>query len=301
MKFVALLRASSILPMTSLNVLRALYRAPFSLLLTLPRILYEAYRLHYLRRLDVYVRPEPLPSDSSWSAGLDPTMEVHKTAGGIRWNPENLFERYARYRIESFLHRHAAISGIAVTLVSADPSIPARSFSSENTLNAIENQHLKISYLSPRFFTILFQCPSAHHALLLGSKTEHLFFVSSEPLFLHTFSCLCDKHTSLRVPSVLQSLRSLPVPKTVHLPTPISHPLDEDNTIFQWMISLITISSLLMFDNVERLLHGIFHVRFVPGEEPWKRWERATEFSATGTEGRIYLAHSTLGSFRRKQ
>ncbi|THU76154.1 hypothetical protein K435DRAFT_186558 [Dendrothele bispora CBS 962.96] len=59
LKLTALLRPVSSVPLTAPNLLWTLSRYPVGLLLSLPRILYQAWVLHYRKKLDVYIRPEP--------------------------------------------------------------------------------------------------------------------------------------------------------------------------------------------------------------------------------------------------
>lgn len=61
LKLSATLRATSSVPLTSRSLLLSLLRQPFSLVLTLARVYYQAWVLHYVKRLDVFPRPEPYP------------------------------------------------------------------------------------------------------------------------------------------------------------------------------------------------------------------------------------------------
>ncbi len=113
LKLTALLRPTQATPLASRALLCALSKAPLALLSSFPRILYVAGILHYAKRLDVYLRPDPLPAAAGW--------RPEPPAGGVKWLEEGLIERFARGRVEAFLGRRAVETGTAVELVSGDP------------------------------------------------------------------------------------------------------------------------------------------------------------------------------------
>lgn len=249
---------------------------PFALLLTFPRILYQAKILHYKKRLDVFIRPEPHPVTS------DPEAKNRITGGGIIWQKESLLERYARKTVEQFLRRRVDDTGITVSLVSGNPSVGRRTFSPETKHDAASNAHLVIHYLSSRFFTTLFQSPSAAHAYLLGSTTDHIFTTSSKNLFLIVFSfgSLQPSRSSYFVSSLTMQqwirIRSIPLSlrKSRLLPIPAKHSLDS-TSFYQQLWSIILLCGLLFLDNFEKWIFYAVHARVIPGDEPWKKWERA--------------------------
>jgi hypothetical protein len=40
-------------------------------------------------------------------------------------------------------------------------------------------------------------------------------------------------------------------------------------------MSIFIVCCLLFLDNLEKWVFNIVHARVVPGDEPWKQWERA--------------------------
>lgn len=66
LKLTALLRPMQAMPLASRVLLCALSKAPLALLSSFLRILYVAGILHYAKRLDVYLRPDPLPAAAGW-------------------------------------------------------------------------------------------------------------------------------------------------------------------------------------------------------------------------------------------
>ena len=191
LKFSASLRARHAAPFTANVVLAALVAHPFILFLTLPRILYQAAVLHYRRRLDVYKRPEPKPV--RWTADPPSTPTLTK-GGGIGWQHPTLLERAARRTVCTFLTRRAGELGVHITLQPGDPAAPIQRFDGHRDGAAGttegETRELVISYLSPRFFTLLVLAGDARAALWRGrgiAGDVREFVVSDEALFCEVF------------------------------------------------------------------------------------------------------------------
>jgi hypothetical protein len=266
LKLTALLRPTSAVPLTTPALLLALATAPLTLFLTMPRIVYVAWKLHYQKRLDVFPRPEPLPADEDWISALpDDTKTFVRRGGGVKWLNESFLEKYAQRCVTSFLVRRVQETGIGVTLIAANPAMGRFSYS---PLSQAEKDHLTISYLSSQLFIILLLSPSAQHALLLGSDTEKLFFASSRDLFIKLFS-----GSQVSSPSgILQRLRLRGVGQTIPYPIPAYHPLDaETNVVIRGSVIVL----LLLLESLEAILFRLARVRVVAGQEPWLRWKRA--------------------------
>ena len=58
-------RGESPLPLTVGNLLGVLGRYPLSTMLTMPRIMFEAMKLHYVKQMKVYTKPSPV-TDETW-------------------------------------------------------------------------------------------------------------------------------------------------------------------------------------------------------------------------------------------
>ncbi|KAF8192684.1 hypothetical protein K438DRAFT_2134044 [Mycena galopus ATCC 62051] len=287
LKLTALLRATSATPLTTPSLVFALSRAPFDLFLSFARIVYHAWILHYKKRLDVFIRPEPVPA--TWLApnSASPRLGVE---GGVRWLDEGLFERYARGLVEDFLQHRVDQTGVSVSLVPGNPSLPTRTFSPSAPPTSTPSEEdvaiaLTISYLSPRLFTILLLAPSAQHALLLGAS-ERIFYASSAPLFHATFAV--PPSSTLRL-SRRQRMRSAPLalPPDLHLPAiPAQHPLDAHTpTLLASLVSAAVIWTLLFLDRVEASVFWAARARPALGLEPWKQWERAARVYAGESVG----------------
>ncbi|KAJ7607379.1 hypothetical protein FB45DRAFT_1067930 [Roridomyces roridus] len=283
LKLTALLRPTSATPLSSASLLYALSRAPFDLFLSFARILYVAWILHYKKRLDVFIRPEPFPVSAT-----DPM------AGGVRWIEAGFFERYAQRQVSSFLLSRVEETGVSVTLLPPSPTHPSSSFSPAAPEEG--SPSLTITYLSPRLFTILLLCPSAAHALLLG-KTEHIFSVDSEPLFLAIFAAPAPPPGRPLFLSRRQRVRSWPVPRDLPLDIPAKHALDVSHgSLWGTLVSTLVVCTLLFMDRVEEWIFRLLRARLVPGVEPWKQWERA---GSAYRGDKFGPAKEPLGSVRR--
>ena len=293
LKLTALLRPTHATPLTVLSLLSALARAPFALLATLPRILYVAWILHYKKRLDVFLRPEPFPTREGVITNRTPSNA--KIPGGVKWLEEGFFERFARHKVERFLQKRTREIDIEVTLVSANPSIPDKSFGPASTETS--RPRLTITYLSPRLFTIVFLAPSPDYALLLGCDTEKIFRVSSRHLFLKTFS---SNSSDVTIPGHLQRARCQGIPQSLPLHVPSSHYLD-DGTFLDTIHSTLVIQALHFLDQLEEWVFDISHARIVEGQEPWKQWDRAAALLHGDTSTTNLFPRTTaLGSVRRE-
>jgi hypothetical protein len=192
LKLSASLRARSAAPFKANMVLAALATHPFILFLTLPRILYQAAVLHYRRRLNVYKRPEPKPVRWTDSPSSAPALTK---GGSIGWQHPTLLERAARRTVSTFLERRADALGVHITLQPGDPSAQTQRFDAhhdgaDGTTTKGQTRELVISYLSPRFFTLLVLAGDARTALRRGGGTAgdvREFVVSDEALFCEVF------------------------------------------------------------------------------------------------------------------
>ncbi|KAG5653938.1 hypothetical protein H0H81_009295 [Sphagnurus paluster] len=302
LKLTALLRPTRSSPLTTLNLLLALARAPTALLLSLPRILAQAWVLHYKKRLDVFLRPEPLPPvpPNTNKPDPDPDTDPNKDAlvlaptrygGGVKWLPAGPLDRFARTRVEAFLEHRITSPGtrLCVSLVAADPAVPDIVFRPPQ-LEGEPEHHLVVRYLAPRFFTLLFTAPSAAHALLLGADTEGLFAVSDRALFLAVFSPLAEHTPSVGSLSPTQRLRTAAIPSSLSLPlhVPAVHPLDALLTSGSPFSSeSMALRALFALDAVERWVFGLARARIVKDDEPWSKWEKAAAVLGGRTPGGV--------------
>jgi hypothetical protein len=288
LKLTAITRASTSRPLDSHSLLLTLFHHPLILFLSMMRISYQAAKLHYLKRLDVYARPEPVAPDVGVERALglssSPYQHGNGLGFGVGWQPEGWVQRTAKQRVCSFIEERAKELEVTVEL------IPANSTEQRRTYHAATpgTSTLFIHYRSPLLFVLLFVLPSATHALLLGSKAERLFTVSDEAVFLALFEP--TPHTRV---STTQKFRKWCLPASSpprNLSSPPVHVLDREGAV-DWEAGIVIIGYYSMLW-LETLLYRLFRARFVSGEEPWKGWERVRKEQAIPKPGGI-------GSVRR--
>uniref|UniRef100_A0A8H7XMB3 Uncharacterized protein n=1 Tax=Psilocybe cubensis TaxID=181762 RepID=A0A8H7XMB3_PSICU len=271
LKLTALLRPSHSTPLTTPSLLLSLAKAPLELLLTTPRILFIAWKLHYKKRLDVFLRPEPHPA--TWTPYSEPS-------GGVRWLDEGLLEKYARGRVESFLRARVRDIGVEVTIVAPDPNVPPLEFAPDRgAASDGARQKLVVSYLSPRMFLLLCLCPSAEHALLLGCETEKVFRVSSKEVFVRVFE---PARARLGAAGLLQRLRCLGIPVSLGIVVPPRHFIEENSGTLDRVKDGMMILTSRFLDWVEKWVFTLARARIVKGQEPWKQWDRAAMIHLNG-------------------
>jgi len=279
LKLVASLQTRFALPLTTGNVIKQVLKQPLMLFLTMPRIVYHAGILHFLKRLDVFPRPEPyLVTTSTPSPDAVPD-------GGVGWQKEGMLEAYTHELVLRFLHRRTAETGISALLAPPNPSvspikIPAVSDSGDTST-------LEISYLSPRFFVMLFMCPSSVHSLLLGCDANGIFRVSSRDLFLTVFSCTSYEASFFQ--RALQSLRRARICDSSNVTSPTVHFLDTNCSMAGLAMSMAVFSLIVFFDFLEKAVFRAIGVRFVKGNEPWNSWDRAMDLDASRKEGKVVV------------
>ncbi|KAM0790567.1 hypothetical protein ACM66B_004436 [Microbotryomycetes sp. NB124-2] len=183
------------LPLTKSTVLGSVTRWPMSLLLTTPRILYQAAILHYRKWLDVFPRPEPFVAiETATSDEVNPVEASHEAKqGGVQWQDEGAFTTFARQRTVAFLERRVDEMGVRgrpvkIVLRPANINIDPVTIASTSIVEQFGLvETLEMAYLTPLMFDDLFLCPTPRLALELGSRTEHRWFVNNEQLFLNMF------------------------------------------------------------------------------------------------------------------
>lgn len=296
-KLVAIIRATHSVPLSSATLLSALVRLPFGLLLPFPRIIYQAYILHYHKQLDVYQRPEPCASDPAVEAHLPPVLNAIQAdprhiGRGVGWQSIGPLERWCERRVYAFLHKKCHETNISVVFIPANP-VESRTVVHPSVTDAVKsNRTLTIYYRSPRIFTILFTMPSPMHAVLLGVKGDRLFSVSSEEIFNEMFAASTSVPSRPAWSRLTRRIRRLLVPDSLDLSIPPFHALDNPMTIMTVLVLLI-LSTLTM---VEKKAFNIIGARFVRGDEPWGGWMRLRSNSSS-----LSYPREKLGSVRREE
>lgn len=274
LKLLAILRAESMQTLTTSNALCMLVRMPLALFVTLLRIWYQAFVLHYYKRLNVFPRPEPYPHFSS-------PADRRTDYGGVIWQKETIFEWYARRRLCKFLQKRSEETGISIDLVHGDPSYPKLSFaphaSSIEHHASLGTRNLAIMITSHRFFTDCLSLPSAELILLLGRETEGIFDVSSRSAFVEVFTPTQSAVTSTRcLFGMSQFIRRFLIPGDLRDMVATLHPLDLSSpSTLVHAVDFLVICMLAMLNSIETRMYLLLGVQFVPDYEPWGMWQRA--------------------------
>lgn len=282
-------------PLQQYNLIKALLRWPLSLLLTTPRILYQAAKLHYGRRLDVFPRPEPFALSVSNQEGLKDEVnpvEMGAKAGGVGWQEEGGLEIMARQKTIEILQQRVdelALQGrhVTVRLRPADRSKDDMTISASVSASPSPVEELLISYLTSVFFVDLLTSPSIQLALEIGDKTEHRWSTSNDDLFLDLFSKSSSSSRSFsRSQQLITRLTKRLLASQMrwslsyaNQPSP-SIPTIPDYHPFHHPSSLATLRAIATYFAVLRLGVGIFALtgaRFVKGRETWGEWKRWSE------------------------
>ena len=272
LKLSASLRTKQAAPFKTNTVLAVLMAYPFILFLTLPRIFYEASVLHYRRRLNVYKRPEPKPV--RWTTAPPPILAPTR-GGGIGWQHPTLLERAARRIVTTFLARRADALGVAITLQPGDPSEQTQSFNAhhdrEDGMTGGKARELVISYLSPRFFTLLFLAGDAPTAIQWGRGTAgdvREFVVSDEALFYEVFDADTRAGVGGGATWPARLLRLLPQPGPGgheqghrHERHPQAHPLAPQGRVEQAGFAVL-LCALVAIEWAEEMLWRVARVRW---------------------------------------
>ncbi|KAF9074426.1 hypothetical protein BDP27DRAFT_1317064 [Rhodocollybia butyracea] len=204
-KLTATLRTTSALPFTPSspfaikNILLTLISFPLTLSLSMPRILYQAAILHYVKGrrsdgggksdLEVYMRPEPFlpPSSTLQSAWDENGIQLFPASGAgltIRRLPYGFMASLAKKRVREFLHHRVQMlsEGRSVGVVLVEPTVYGDTeewflphpdnLSTTEKVDTHCEKILRITPLAPVFFELLVTAPSAGLVLLAGSVID---------------------------------------------------------------------------------------------------------------------------------
>lgn len=206
---------------------RIVCRQPLDLLLTTPRILIQAWSLHYRKGLRVYPRPEPETADGQDGAQALPIVEnsvqlpdesvdtgnsVSWLGNALGWQETGASEARCRRIVLRYLQDKADAEGIAVSISFANrsivrmdvrPRIPPPQASEKVPLSPPDSgyasaeddastrsatwDHLLIRTRHPALFTQLVMSPTPAHFLASAAGDRHSV-VSDAKLFERVFS-----------------------------------------------------------------------------------------------------------------
>lgn len=180
------------LELTPRNVLKAIiWRQPLDLLLTSPRILRQAWILHYEKKLRVYPRPElALRKDHAEIEIEKPWNEVEEDDDGvgrsIGWKSVGMAEKAAAGLVKRYLDVRTKTLGKSISIYFDNPERETMDIGG-NTGDRKALPDLVIRTRHPAFFTKLLLAPTPEH-IILSAKVDHHTVISSPELFSHIFA-----------------------------------------------------------------------------------------------------------------
>jgi len=217
--------------------------------------LYQAYRLHYERKLAVYPRPEP----RALKDGVDEWNESEKGEGvgyGLGWQSPGWAEKKAQSIVLQYIRRRSLETGVGVTIRFRDRR---EEISTGN--------ELVITTSDPKFFTSLVASPSALHFTTIAPEMST---ISNIPLFQSFFAGTYPAG-QLRMAYLHFYLARTNLSPPPELLQQAKHFLKPT-----WTTYLIT-GTAYFADAAEEWIMYMVNAKFVPGREPWSLWERALQ------------------------
>jgi hypothetical protein len=241
------------------SILSALLLYPFALLLTSPRILTQAFLLHYRKRLDVYLRPEPW-SDSKYE-GSNPVeaggLEGHIMGQARHWSDryiqKRLVERFRRAAEERLPRSSTGRAGLDLVIDLAH--------SNEHYIDHFgDGRRLHFDLQSPSFLVDLFLFPTLRTGLLAARADGH-GTVSDAGLLATLLVSKPSTSSSL----VAQQIRRARF-RWLGGPTEGSSTTLFDDTPLDLLVLLYLICTDLLAFGIFKLARA----RFVKGTSPWE-------------------------------
>jgi hypothetical protein len=241
--------------------------------------MYQAYRLHYEKRLAVYPRPEP-SSEAAKEAWNAPQDDVEGLGLPIAWQSPGWSERTARRIVETFCRSRVAQTGTGLRIEFLDQREDLV-LSTEKSLS--DHQVCTIKTADPKFFSHLLIAPSPRHFAMLAP--ELLTAIEHSDSFIHLMEIPADRTSdSSAVERMTMKIRQrffLFFMAHSALPaTPDLFPFDDKHffapvSIYDQLRILIIVYLAYLADVAEERIMGLLGATFVEGREPWKLWERA--------------------------
>ena len=259
-----------------LQIVATLFRSPFALLLTTPRILYQAYRLHYERALAVYPRPEPKSEAAGreWNA---PQVDKEGLGVAVGWQQSGWGEKTARDIVLKYCQARADQLGVAFDLEFLDqrPDISIGS-------TARGSVRIRVRTADPKCFTNILLAPSPRHYTILAP--ELLTTISDPELFIRLFTpktrILTKSLASRRADRLRHSFFLFLLSHSDTAPSPelwlsTGANFTDDLAAFDQFKAFLVVMLAVTAERAEERIMNWMGATFVEGREPWMIWDRA--------------------------
>lgn len=291
-------------PPNTLSILWTLARWPLALLLTTPRIMYQAWWLHYDKRLLIYPRPEPGVSKAASEVFNPPQTDETRLGTAIGWQGVGTGESLARRVVLEWAQEQADRTGISL-IIDAGPQRPRIEImpTSDAARSKDDTKTVRFTSSDPKLFTNLLLAPSARHFRLLAP--ELLTQVSPNDLFDRFFGPemplqqdTVSRFNARRRTGYAYFLwsHSVIAPTPDIIPPPNVHFSDCLPLGSRLRVSYV-LATAVMADKLEAWIMRVVKARFIEGQEPWKIWERALARQYTASSGgESHREKSGLGS-----
>ena len=252
-----------------------------ALLISTPRILYQAYRLHYEKRLAVFPRPEPRSEglEGTWNP---PQQDVDDSGQAVGWQSMSFTERLARQLVATWAQERVVGIGSGLEVRYRRPGSLHPDLELPPTDTESKQHPLTITTSSPKLFTHLLCSPSPEHFLTIAP--EILTSVSDANSFRYFFAPSTkpiSSHIDRWITWVQWRYFDWMISQSCIAPPPHlflgrePRPMVSDITISQkfWMLMIVYLAFLGSW--LEELVIRHLKARWVPGGAPERIWERA--------------------------
>lgn len=269
-------------PLSDAAILRSSLLFPLSLLLTAARIVYQAFILHYFKRLNVFARPEPFVGQHQQENSVGPTAAPN---GSIHWQQPTTAQLWLRSQFEVALQRcvdqHS--ESVQVTVQPADFTQPTSTIArtalgSDGAAFSPATEHHKITlrFHSHTAFEELLMAPCFDQAVDVG-VIKGTWEVDRPQLLESILELLEPSRLSVSTFSATNACRTLRslYSRWSSMPQPERHKPSShwQDTIATWRLAL-TLAQITATDVVSYYVAKALRAEFVRGGSPWEIWDR---------------------------
>lgn len=275
------------IPLDANNIsalVKAVLRWPMALFASTPRILYQAYKLHYEKKLAMFPRPEPRAKGQE--GVYNPPQNFSDGMGfALGWQGAGWAESASQRLVGDWVTAQARNTGYGFKVFNrvgrVELAVPA-----PNEKPAAESE-VVLETSDPSVFTRLVTAPSPDHFLIIAKET--LTTINDVDRFRRLFNAGPTVQTQqvtmkTRIRSMAQYARQrlflfdvsfasiIPPP---HITNPPSRHWTDHLTLWQLLLTTLIIKWTQFGAWAEEGVMYKINARFVPGSEPWKVWDRA--------------------------
>lgn len=255
-------------PLNESSILAAALTLPLSLFLTSIRISYQAFILHYLKKLKVYAKPPLFVGQTVQPINAVDAKQAQQ--GSIHWIQPSRDQIYLRSLFEAILSERVKQSHIPVRITIEPADFTQTSLTISNTEIATEAEsQFTLRFHSYHAFQELFMAPSLQHAFQV-SIANGWIEVNQPQIFVDFFNKHCphNHHGPMRK-AIQQSRRLHHRWSSGEWTQADEWPLHAAS----WRLLGILLKVLLS-DVMSYVVFKLLRAEFVQGESPWDTCRR---------------------------